>query len=97
MIPADLEPETIERIQKTALRAFERLECSGMARVDMFLSDHDEIYVNEVNSIPGFTRISMYPKLWEASGISYSDLIDRLISLAIEDFERRSHFKTTHE
>ncbi len=97
MIPADLEPETIERIQKTALRAFERLECSGMARVDMFLSDHDEIYVNEVNSIPGFTRISMYPKLWEASGISYPDLIDRLISLAIEDFERRSHFKTTHE
>lgn len=97
IIPADVEPETIERIQTTALRAFERLECSGMARVDMFLSDHGEIYVNEINSIPGFTRISMYPKLWEASGISYPDLIDRLISLAIEDFERRNHLKTTRE
>ncbi len=97
IIPADIEPETIERIQTTALRAFERLECSGMARVDMFLSDHGEIYVNEINSIPGFTRISMYPKLWEASGISYPDLIDRLISLAIEDFERRNHLKTTRE
>ena len=97
IIPADLEPETIERIQTTALRAFERLECSGMARVDMFLSDNGEIYVNEINSIPGFTRISMYPKLWEASGISYSDLIDRLISLAIEDFEQRNHLKTARE
>jgi len=97
IIPADIEPETIERVQTTALRAFERLECSGMARVDMFLSDHGEIYVNEINSIPGFTRISMYPKLWEASGISYPDLIDRLISLAIEDFERRNHLKTTRE
>jgi len=97
IIPADLESETIERIQATALRAFERLECSGMARVDMFLSEHGEIYVNEINSIPGFTRISMYPRLWEASGISYSDLIDRLISLAIEDFERRNHLKTARE
>ena len=97
IIPADLEQETIERIQTTALRAFERLECSGMARVDMFLSDHGEIYVNEINSIPGFTRISMYPKLWEASGISYSDLIDRLISLAIEDFERRNKLKAVRE
>jgi D-alanine-D-alanine ligase len=97
IIPADIDPETIERIQTVALRAFERLECSGMARVDMFLSDQGEIYVNEVNSIPGFTRISMYPKLWEASGISYPDLIDRLISLAIADFERRSHLKTTRE
>jgi D-alanine-D-alanine ligase len=96
-IPASLEPETIEKIQTTALRAFERLECSGMARVDMFLSDRNVIYVNEINSIPGFTRISMYPKLWEASGIPYSDLIDRLISLAIEDFERRNHLKTARE
>ncbi len=97
IIPADIEPETIEKIQITALRAFERLECSGMARVDMFLTDHSEIYVNEINSIPGFTTISMYPKLWEASGISYSDLIDRLIILAIEDFERRNHLKTARE
>ena len=97
IIPANLEPKTTEKIQITALRAFERLECSGMARVDMFLTSHGEIYVNEINSIPGFTKISMYPKLWEASGISYSDLIDRLISLAFEDFERRSHLKTARE
>jgi D-alanine-D-alanine ligase len=97
IIPADIESETIERIQTTALRAFERLECSGMARVDMFLTDHGDIYVNEINSIPGFTRISMYPKLWEASGISYTELIDRLILLAIEDFKQRDRLKTTHE
>ena len=94
IIPARLEPKTTEKIQTTALRVFERLECSGMARVDMFLTNHGEIYVNEINSIPGFTKISMYPKLWEASGISYSDLIDRLITLALEDFKRRNHLKT---
>ncbi len=96
-IPADIEPETTKQIQKTAVQAFIILECSGMARVDMFLTDHGEIYVNEINSIPGFTKISMYPKLWEASGISYSKLIDRLISLAMDDFEQRNHLKTTRK
>ena len=60
-------------------------------------SNQGEIYINEINSIPGFTRISMYPKLWEASGIPYSELIDRLISLAIDDFERRNRLKSTRE
>lgn len=96
-IPADIEPETTKQIQNTAVQAFIILECSGMARVDMFLTDHGEIYVNEINSIPGFTKISMYPKLWEASGISYSELIDRLISLAMDDFKQRHHLKTTRK
>jgi D-alanine-D-alanine ligase len=73
------------------------LECTGMARVDMFLAPDESIYVNEINTIPGFTRISMYPKLWEYSGISYSNLIDRLISLAIEEFEDRNQLKTSME
>lgn len=65
-----------------------------MARVDFFLRNGDEIIVNEINTIPGFTRISMYPKLWEATGISYSELIDKLIELAIERFEREKGLKT---
>jgi len=65
-----------------------------MARVDFFLRDGKEIIVNEINTIPGFTRISMYPKLWEATGISYSELIDKLIELAIERFEREKRLKT---
>jgi D-alanine-D-alanine ligase len=65
-----------------------------MARVDFFLRNSREIIVNEINTIPGFTRISMYPKLWEATGISYSELIDKLIELAIERFEREKRLKT---
>jgi len=65
-----------------------------MARVDFFLIYYSEIIVNEINTIPGFTRISMYPKLWEATGISYSELIDKLIELAIERFEREKRLKT---
>ena len=65
-----------------------------MARVDFFLKNGDEIIVNEINTIPGFTRMSMYPKLWEETGISYSELIDKLIHLAIERFEREKRLKT---
>ena len=65
-----------------------------MARVDLFLKENDEIYVNEINTIPGFTKISMYPKLWEISGIRYSELIDRLIQLALERFDREQRLKT---
>ena len=77
-----------------AIRAFEALCCEGMARVDLFVKDNDDIVVNEINTIPGFTRISMYPKLWAASGISYSELIDRLIELAIERFESEQKLGT---
>jgi D-alanine-D-alanine ligase len=93
-IPAKLPSETSERIRQLAIKTFTVLCCEGMARVDFFLRNGEEIIVNEINTIPGFTRISMYPKLWEATGISYSELIDRLIQLAIERFEREKGLKT---
>jgi D-alanine-D-alanine ligase len=93
-IPAKLPPQISERIRQLAVRTFLVLCCEGMARVDFFLRNGREIIVNELNTIPGFTRISMYPKLWEATGISYSELIDKLIELAIKRFEREKRLKT---
>jgi len=93
-IPAKLPPETSERIRQLAIKTFTVLCCEGMARVDFFLRNGEEIIVNEINTIPGFTRISMYPKLWEATGISYAELIDRLIQLALERFQREQRLKT---
>jgi D-alanine-D-alanine ligase len=92
-IPAKIPGHVAEKMQKLAVETFKILECTGMSRVDMFLTPNEEIYVNEINTIPGFTNISMYPKLWEYSGLSYTELIDKLIVLAIEDFERRSRLK----
>ncbi|HID92578.1 MAG TPA: D-alanine--D-alanine ligase [bacterium (Candidatus Stahlbacteria)] len=83
IIPADIDEKQTKYIQSLAIRAFIAIDCKGMARVDFFMIP-DQVYVNEINTIPGFTPISMYPKLWEASGISYSELIDRLIELALE-------------
>jgi D-alanine-D-alanine ligase len=84
MIPADLPSEIVENIQKIALKAYRVLCCEGMARVDFFVNDNFEIFLNEINTIPGFTEeISMYPKLWAASGLPYSELLDTLIELAI--------------
>jgi D-alanine-D-alanine ligase len=83
-IPARLPPATADAVRALAVRAFRVLCCSGMARVDLFLRPGGGLFVNEINTIPGFTRISMYPKLWEASGLSYRDLVGRLIALAIE-------------
>ena len=97
IIPADLPPETTRYIQELATRAFQALDCSGMARVDFFLERGTEvIYINELNTIPGFTPISMYPKLWEASGLSYPELIDRLIELALERHWDRSRNRTSY-
>ncbi|WP_370086232.1 D-alanine--D-alanine ligase family protein [Ekhidna sp.] len=84
IIPAKIDAKCLPILKETAIKAYKSLDCEGMARVDMFLTDTGEIYVNEVNTIPGFTSISMYPKLWEEAGLSYSDLIDKLIDLAIE-------------
>jgi len=95
IIPASLEDATRQRVQQMAIAAFKILESRGMARVDMFLTANGEIYVNEINTIPGFTAISMYPKLWQASGLSYTDLIDRLILLAIDEQAQKSQLKTT--
>ncbi len=85
LIPAPLPEEMAERARELAIRAYLAIDCAGMARVDFLLSQETgELYISELNTIPGFTAISMYPKLWEASGIPYSELIDRLIQLALE-------------
>jgi D-alanine-D-alanine ligase len=88
VIPAELPDEVVARVQRMAVEAFRAIDCSGMARVDFFLRADMELLVNEINTIPGFTSVSMYPKLWEASGLSYADLIDRLVELALERHER---------
>lgn len=96
MIPAKIPKSIATKVQQLAIKAFVTLCCEGMARVDLFLTPRNKVYVNEINTIPGFTKISMYPKLWEASGISYSQLIDRLISLALERFERDKKLRTSY-
>jgi len=93
-MPADLTDEEVEKLQKTAIEAFRTLECEGLARVDFFLTEDGEVYVNEVNTLPGFTRISMYPKLWELSGVPYPELIDQLIELAIDRHQKNSTLKS---
>ena len=92
LIPADLKPEVLEDVQRLAVTAFRTIRCAGMARVDFFLLGEDELWLNELNTVPGFTSISMYPKLWEASGLAYGDLVQRLLDLAIErhEAERKS-------
>ena len=94
-VPAELSEEKIKEVQKLAILAFKTLELAGMARVDFFLNKKNKLYLNEVNTIPGFTNISMYPKLWEASGISNEELVDRLVQLAIEKFEEQQKLKTS--
>lgn len=85
VIPADISDNHSQTIQKLAIHAYKSLDCAGMARVDFLMDKETEkIYINEINTLPGFTSISLYPQLWEASGIPYSTLIDELISLAIE-------------
>ena len=92
MIPAQLPAEVSEQIRSIAIRAYRAIDCSGMARVDFFVEkDTHHIFLNELNTIPGFTQISMYPKLWEASGLPYSQLVDRLIGLAMQRKAERDH------
>jgi D-alanine-D-alanine ligase len=95
LIPAPLDPAMTARVQDLAVRAFRSVDVAGMARVDFLLdAESGQIYLNELNTIPGFTKISMYPKLWEASGIPYAALVDRLIELALQrktDRDRTSH------
>lgn len=97
LIPAPIPEETALRARELAIKAYLAIDCAGMARVD-FLLDRDDgtLYLSEVNTIPGFTPISMYPKLWEASGISYPELIDRLIELALERYEDKSRSRTSY-
>lgn len=91
-IPAKLSEQQTQQIQRIAVEAYSLIGCEGMARVD-FLLGKDQVYINEINSIPGFTSISMYPKLWQASGLSYTQLLDELIQLAMERHEQKSKLK----
>lgn len=95
-MPAAIAPEVSEKARALALKTFTVLCCEGMGRVDMFATKEGEIFVNEINTIPGFTKISMYPKLWELSGVSYQELITRLITLAIERHIERRSLELTH-
>jgi len=98
MIPADLPTKTASQMQEIAVKVYRAIDCAGMARVD-FLLDREtgEFFISEVNTLPGFTKISMYPKLWEASGLSYAQLIDRLVELALERKGDRDHTVRTYE
>ncbi|MGH7930012.1 MAG: D-alanine--D-alanine ligase [Candidatus Binatia bacterium] len=95
VVPAELPPSAVRRVQELSVRTFQILCCSGMARVDFFLRGPGEIFVNEINTIPGFTAISMYPKMWGATGLSYSRLIDRLIQLALHRFRAQKRLRSS--
>lgn len=97
-VPARLPKKTIERIQRDAITAFQTIDGSGLARVDFFVEDAtQQVIINEINTMPGFTSISMYPKMWEASGIGYAELIDRLIDLAFERHRDRARNLTSYQ
>lgn len=97
IIPARLDAATTASIQSMAIRAFQAVDASGLARVDFLMDDATGvIYLNEVNTMPGFTRISMYPKLWEASGLSYPALVDRLLDLALDQYAERQENSTVY-
>lgn len=92
-IPADLEEETVQKIRQAAISAYTILECEGMARIDFFVKPDGSFLINEVNTLPGFTNISMYPKLWESSDLPQSELLDKLITLAIERYQQEKQLK----
>lgn len=94
-IPAKISPEICDSIQKLSIKTFQVLCCEGMGRVDVFLTEDNRVLVNEINTIPGFTKISMYPKMWEKTGIPYSQLIDKLIDLAMDRFAEEQKLKTS--
>ena len=96
VVPARLRETVRERVRELAVEAFRRVDCAGMARVDFFVEDPEgegRVLVNELNTIPGFTPTSVFAKLWEASGVSYPDLLDRLLRLAVERFERERRYR----
>jgi D-alanine-D-alanine ligase len=98
VIPAPLPPDLSRTIRELAVRAYQAIDCAGLARVDLLLDDRSgSLYLNEINTIPGFTNISMYPKLWEASGIDYSQLLNRLIDLAFERRREKAELATSIE
>jgi D-alanine-D-alanine ligase len=94
IIPAAISKPVLKKMQRCAIAAFKALDGAGMARVDFFLQKNGKFYLNEINTIPGFTSISMYPKMWEATGLHYPDLLDELIRLAVERHEQKKQLKT---
>ena len=94
-LPANLPEDIISKLQDLAIKTYQCLECEGFARVDFFVTSDNRMLVNEINTIPGFTKISMYPKLWEASGIGYSDLIDQLLQLAIDRHGKQAALRSS--
>jgi D-alanine-D-alanine ligase len=98
IVPADLPDGVSRKVQEIALRAFKAVDAAGLARVDFFVSKKEnKIYLSEINTIPGFTSVSMYPRLWEASGVSYPDLIDQLIQLALERHQDKNQNKISYD
>ena len=97
LIPAKLNKSQMKSVQQMAIAAFRAVDCSGLARVDFLMEPKSgKIYVNEINTMPGFTAISMYPKLWAASGVAYRELIDRLIRLGLERHEEKKKNRYTY-
>src|SRR5699024_3591148 len=88
-IPAEFPQETLNKLREYATKAFIAIDGSGLSRVDFFVTEDQEIYINEINTFPGFTPISMYPKLWEETGLAYGDVIEELLQLAIQRHENR--------
>lgn len=95
-IPAKLSADVVKRLQMMAEKTFHVMGCDGLTRVDFFLKPDGDLYINEINTIPGFTKISMYPKMWEATGLSYKNLISQLITLAFEKYEAEQKLKTSY-
>lgn len=95
VIPADLSPEAVRSVQNLAKQTYQALECRGLARVDFFYTPDGRFLVNEINTLPGFTSISMYPKLWEATGLTLPQLVDKLITLALENFDQEQQLITS--
>ena len=93
VVPAGIEAPVRERVRELAGEAFLRVDCSGLARVDFFVEDGDRVLVNELNTMPGFTETSVFPKLWEASGVRFPDLLDRLVALALERYETERRYR----
>lgn len=97
LVPAPLPKKIIQKVQKLSIKVFQALKLQGMARIDFFLKPSGKLIVNEANTIPGFTQISMYPKLWQISGIKYSKLLDKLIGLAIESYNEKKKLKRSYQ
>ncbi|HEJ1043525.1 TPA: D-alanine--D-alanine ligase [Proteus mirabilis] len=97
VVPADLDNTISLHIRQTALKAYQVLNCLGMSRVDVFLTEDNQVIINEINTLPGFTNISMYPKLWQSTGLDYQSLITKLIELALEHHKKTAVLKTKCE